>query len=125
MRPISCLLVSLLLVPSARCQQMAGDHDDDPRVLADLGANTTLSCASPGPWFFCVWEGPGGGRVCGLRDRLGDTSHEALCGGDSRTMISGETQDDVWSPFTPASLSLSLVISPNCNAFCCNVERCT
>ena len=81
----------LLLCSSVRCQHMMSDHTPDvkPRVLSDLGANTTLSCSSLGarPWFFCVWEGPGGGRVCGLRDRLGDSS---LCGGDSRTQISGQ-----------------------------------
>ena len=89
MRLLSCLLVSLLLVSPAWCQHV--DTDPSPRVLADLGANTTLSCSSLRPWFFCVWEGPGGGRVCGLRDRLGE-GHGALCGGDTRTEISGQIQ---------------------------------
>ena len=87
------IIMLLLLSSSVRGQHLMSGGDQapmvTPRVTADLGANTTLSCSSldARPWFFCVWEGPGGGRVCGLRDRMGDST---LCGGDTRTQISGQ-----------------------------------
>ena len=87
------IIMLLLLSSSVRGQHLMSGGDQapmvTPRVHADLGANTTLSCSSldARPWFFCVWEGPGGGRVCGLRDRMGDST---LCGGDTRTQISGQ-----------------------------------
>ena len=90
MRPASLLHVTAFLLSSGVCENMSGVSGPGPRVLADLGGNISLSCASPRPWFFCVWEGPGGGRVCGLSDRLGSDGHEALCGGETRTRISGQ-----------------------------------
>ena len=48
-----------------------------------------LPIHSPRPWFFCVWEGPGGGRVCGLREQLQQPGHQPLCGADTRLNITG------------------------------------
>ena len=50
-----------------------------------LGSTTTLSCPSPGPWFFCVWVSPSQGRSCHLRDQLGTD----LCGGEERLVMTG------------------------------------
>ena len=51
------------------------------------GESLVLSCpVPPGPWFFCVWESPQGGRVCGLRHQLGGPG---LCGGRDRLSITG------------------------------------
>ena len=67
-----------------------GSQDLRQSVLADQGGNVTLRCVSPSPWFFCVWEGPRGGRVCGLRDKLDTEGHQTLCGADQRLNITGE-----------------------------------
>ena len=29
-------------------------------MMVENGGNATLRCVSPRPWFFCVWESPGG-----------------------------------------------------------------
>ena len=57
-------------------------------VFSSLGENITLTCTNPSPWFFCVWEGPRGDRICGLRDKLG-SDQDKLCGEDHRFSISG------------------------------------
>ena len=58
------------------------------KVFSTPGENITLSCTNPSPWFFCVWEGPRGDRICGLRDKLG-SDQDQLCGEDHRFSISG------------------------------------
>ena len=60
-------------------------------ILAEQGTTVSLACSSLGarPWFFCVWEGPGGGRVCGLREQLQQPGHQPLCGADTRLNITG------------------------------------
>ena len=57
-------------------------------IVTTLENTVTLTCSSPSPWFFCVWEGPPGNRACGLKN-----SDEALCGEDRRLQISGECND--------------------------------
>ena len=59
-------------------------------IMTTLENTVTLTCSSPSPWFFCVWEGPLGNRACGLKN-----SDEALCGEDRRLQISGEC-DQIW-----------------------------
>ena len=56
-----------------------------------LGENVELSCFSPSPWFFCVWEGPRGDRVCALRSELGN-GENAMCGGNKMMEIKGENK---------------------------------
>ena len=57
-------------------------------VTTKLSESALLSCHSPSPWLFCVWAGPGGDRVCGLRDNIGK-GEGAMCGGSSRLKITG------------------------------------
>ena len=58
-------------------------------VTAKLSEPVLLSCHSPSPWLFCVWEGPRGDRVCGLRDRVGK-GEGSMCGGSSRLKLTGQ-----------------------------------
>ena len=48
----------------------------------------TLSCSSPQPWFFCVWEGPREDRLCSLRSREGELKERACGYEDSRLELS-------------------------------------
>ena len=62
-------------------------------ILAEQGTTVSLGCYSPRPWFFCVWEGPRGGRVCSRRtldtnNSGGDT--RSLCGEDARLSLGGQ-----------------------------------
>ena len=59
-------------------------------ILTTERSSITLSCSSPSPWFFCVWEGPRGNRVCSLKDDIGRNNDDSLCGEDNRVKISGE-----------------------------------
>ena len=59
------------------------------KVYSEVGQNLTISCTNPSPWFFCVWEGPRGDRLCGLRDKLG-SGQAKLCGEEERYTISGQ-----------------------------------
>ena len=58
-------------------------------VSTPLSEPVLLSCHSPSPWLFCVWEGPRGDRVCGLRDRVGK-GEGSMCGGSSRLKLTGQ-----------------------------------
>ena len=50
-----------------------------------------LDCSAPASWFFCVWEGPGGGRVCGLQEAGGVAALDCGAGaGHTRLGIAGE-----------------------------------
>ena len=67
-------------------------------ILAEQGTTVSLSCSSPRPWFFCVWEGPRGGRVCGLRtldtnNREEEENTRSLCGESARLRIGGQMRD--------------------------------
>ena len=64
------------------------------RVFSTVDQNLTLTCTIPQPWFFCVWEGPRGDRLCGLRDKLG-TGGSGLCGEEERFTITGQSTDIV------------------------------
>ena len=65
--------------------------------MAEAGTRVSLSCSSSTPWFFCVWEGPGGGRVCGLGSLVtgdkGDNTRP-LCGEDTRLSIGGHLSSE-------------------------------
>merc|ERR1712013_83353 len=50
----------------------------------------TLTCITSSPWFFCVWEGPGGDRACALRDKMGKQG-ESLCGEQDRLVVKGNS----------------------------------
>ena len=50
----------------------------------------TLTCITSSPWFFCVWEGPGGDRACALRDKMGKQG-ESLCGEQDRLEVKGNS----------------------------------
>ena len=71
------LSVHLAMTMTTVMSKTIGSLDMRQSVLAELDGNVTLRCVSPSPWFFCVWEGPQGGRVCGLRDKL-DAEKKAL-----------------------------------------------
>ena len=68
--------------------QVIQNPPEKRQVFSTLGENVTLTCTNPNPWFFCVWEGPRGDRICGLRDKLG-SDQDQLCGKDQRFSISG------------------------------------
>ena len=57
-------------------------------VTAKLSESVLLSCHSPSPWLFCVWEGPRGDRVCGLRDSIGK-GEGSMCGENKKLQIKG------------------------------------
>ena len=64
-------------------------------ILAEQGTTVSLACSSLGarPWFFCVWEGPRGDRVCGLRTLDTENTGEdtrSLCGEETRLIIGGQ-----------------------------------
>ena len=84
------------LLSSVHCQNILMEDTKfegrSQQVLVEKEGNITLRCVSPRPWFFCVWEGPQGGRVCGLRDKLTSDGHQALCGGDDRLNITGKSR---------------------------------
>ena len=56
-----------------------------------LSESVELSCSSPSPWFFCVWEGPRGDRICSLRSALG-VGGGSLCGESDRMEITGRLE---------------------------------
>ena len=61
-------------------------------MLAEEGGTATLHCSAPASWFFCVWEGPAGGRVCGLQEAGGVAALDCGAGagaGHSRLGIAG------------------------------------
>ena len=58
-------------------------------MSAKVSASVTLSCKSPSSWFFCVWEGPRGDRVCALREGIGNEKTGGICGNSDRLKISG------------------------------------
>ena len=61
-------------------------------VLAKLSQEVQLSCGSLSPWFFCVWEGPKGDRVCALREDAEEHREQTgMCGGAGRLHIRGKT----------------------------------
>ena len=52
----------------------------------------SLTCSSESPWFFCVWEGPLGGRLCSVQSRDGQVSNSDACGdGDGRFQLLGNS----------------------------------
>ena len=50
----------------------------------------TLTCITSSPWFFCVWEGPGGERACALREKIGKQG-DSLCGEQDRLEVKGNS----------------------------------
>jgi len=50
----------------------------------------TLTCDTSSPWFFCVWEGPGGDRACALRQKMGKQG-DSLCGEQDRLEVKGNS----------------------------------
>ena len=54
-------------------------------VATNLSSSVVLSCNSQAPWFFCVWEGPRGDRICSLRSDIG----RDMCGESDRLTIQG------------------------------------
>ena len=57
-------------------------------VSTNVSGRVELSCHSPSPWFFCVWEGPLGERVCALKADI-DKGQGTLCGVSTRLEITG------------------------------------
>ena len=58
-------------------------------VATKVSESVVLSCDSQAPWFFCVWEGPRGDRVCSLRSDIG-RGGGSMCGGSDRLAIQGK-----------------------------------
>ena len=102
-------MVFLTLLSSVHCQQMLMETRVSQEVMVEKEGNITLRCISPRPWFFCVWEGPHGGRVCGLRDKLASDGHQALCGADNRLNITGKNIYSLfWRTSSPSSIHFYL-----------------
>ena len=77
------------------------------KVYSEVGQNLTISCTNPNPWFFCVWEGPRGDRLCGLRDKLG-SGQAKLCGEEERYTISGQLRTEkLTRPHTTVTLEIN------------------
>ena len=91
---ISLLIIGLITSTAGKTFYQNNHHHasqnvpEKNKVFSEVGENITLTCSNPNPWFFCVWEGPQGDRVCGLRDKLG-SGQAKLCGEDHRFSISG------------------------------------
>ena len=67
------------------------EHFGVKSTTTKVSATVELSCSSPSPWFFCVWEGPLGDRVCALRSDMDKEGvKEGMCGQDGRWRIRGE-----------------------------------
>ena len=64
-------------------QTMLGEEEPSQSLL--------LTCGGEAEWFFCVWEGPGGDRLCSVRARQGEEEVKAgTCGHeDSRLELVG------------------------------------
>ena len=58
-------------------------------VATNLSSSVVLSCNSQAPWFFCVWEGPRGDRICSLRSNIGRQGDRDRCGESHRMNIQG------------------------------------
>ena len=73
------------------CKQTLSQGEDYgvKTTTTKLAEKVELSCFSPSPWFFCVWEGPRGDRVCALRSEM-ENGEEAMCGGNKKMEIKGE-----------------------------------
>ena len=80
---ISLMSIQSMLTTSA----MTSDTENTSAKVSDL---VTLSCKSSSPWFFCVWEGPKGDRVCALRAGVDKGQTGGICGSDDRLRISGK-----------------------------------
>ena len=62
-------------------------------VATTLSSSVVLSCDSQAPWFFCVWEGPTGERVCSLRSDIGREGGD-MCGESHRMTLQGTQKND-------------------------------
>ena len=80
----SSVFLLSLLTGGARGLSVQATLSEEPSEPSQ----TLLSCGGEAEWFFCVWEGPRGDRICGLRDKLG-SDQDKLCGEDHRFSISG------------------------------------
>ena len=76
----------LLFCKQTLCQ---GENYGGKYKSTKLAEKVELSCFSPSPWFFCVWEGPRRDRVCALRSEIGK-EEKAMCGGVDMMEIQGE-----------------------------------
>ena len=97
---ISHLAIALLTLHTAGGNTFYQDNNFIPegnvekrKVFSPVDQNITLTCTNPSPWFFCVWEGPRGDRVCGLRDKLG-AGQSGLCGEEERFTITGQFRSE-------------------------------
>ena len=50
--------MALALVQGRQGGRRREEEEVATTTATTLGSTTTLSCRSPSPWFFCVWEGP-------------------------------------------------------------------
>ena len=62
-------------------------------VVTNLSSSVVLSCDSQAPWFFCVWEGPRGDRICSLRSDIGREGGD-MCGESHRMTLQGTQKND-------------------------------
>ena len=58
-------------------------------VRTELSDLVELSCSSSSPWFFCVWEGPRGDRVCSLRSNI-HQGGGTMCGVSEKLKMKGK-----------------------------------
>ena len=58
-------------------------------VRTELSELVELSCSSSSPWFFCVWEGPRGDRVCSLRSNI-HQGGGTMCGVSEKLKMKGK-----------------------------------
>ena len=80
-------VINLLLMNKFALSKMK--HFDVKSTTTVVSEAVELSCTSTSSWFFCVWEGPRGDRVCALRSNMGK-GDDSMCGENKRFQIRGK-----------------------------------
>merc|ERR1712130_613596 len=88
MNPINKTKILLALAFLSDIMLIKSDEVLNKKVSTKLFESVELSCSSNSPWFFCVWEGPRGDRVCSLRSAI-KTGGGSMCGQNEKMEIKG------------------------------------
>ena len=87
----SSVFLLSLLTGGARGLSVQATLSEEPSEPSQ----TLLSCGGEAEWFFCVWEGPRGDRLCSVRARQGEEEvKDGTCGHeDPRLQLAGNRTD--------------------------------